>query len=130
MLIETYFGGHSKAMVLAHEGRRATNSDIVHTVPAQIERRRSNKQKWFFGAVEFKFEPNMTVLIKNLAQKVDFWANCRSNQDCRSICAGTVVCVVCVLGLKPYKRQCCCCFFDVCVPMAMPRAHKKRAMIL
>ena len=60
------------------------------TVPAQIERRRSNKQKWFFGAVEFKFEPNMTVLIKNLAQKVDFWANCRSNQDCRSICAGTV----------------------------------------
>ena len=90
MLIETYFGGHSKAMVLAHEGRRATNSDIVHTVPAQIERRRSNKQKWFFGAVEFKFEPNMTVLIKNLAQKVDFWANCRSNQDCRSICAGTV----------------------------------------
>ena len=90
MLIETYFGGHSKAMVLAHEGRRATNSVIVHTVPVQIERRRSNKQKWFFGAVEFKFEPNMTVLIKNLAQKVDFWANCRSNQDCRSICAGTV----------------------------------------
>ena len=43
-----------------------------------------------FGAVEFKFEPNMTVLIKNFAQKVDFWANCRSNQDCRSICAGTV----------------------------------------
>ena len=61
-----------------------------YTVPAQIERLRSNKQKWFFGAVEFKFEPNMTVLIKNLAQKVDFWANCRSNQDCRSICAGTV----------------------------------------
>ena len=91
MLIETYFGGHSKAMVLAHEGRRATNSDIVHTVPAQIERRRSNKQKWFFGAVEFKFEPNMTVLIKNLAQKVDFWAKCRSNQDCCSIYAGSVV---------------------------------------
>ena len=90
MLIEMYFGGHSKAMVLAHEGQRATNSDIVHTVPAQIERRRSNKQKWFFGAVEFKFEPNMTVLIKNLAQKVDFWANYRSNQDCRSICASTV----------------------------------------
>ena len=62
----------------------------MNTVPAQIERRRSNKQKWFFGAVEFKFEPNMTVLIKNLAQKVDFWANCRSNRDCRSICAGTV----------------------------------------
>ena len=32
----------------------------------------------------------MTVLIKNLAQKVDFLAKCRSNQDCRSICAGTV----------------------------------------
>ena len=32
----------------------------------------------------------MTVIIKNLAQKVDFWANYRSNQDCRSICAGTV----------------------------------------
>ena len=32
----------------------------------------------------------MTVLIKNLAQKVDFWAKSRSNQDCRSICAGTV----------------------------------------
>ena len=62
----------------------------IITVLAQIEQRRSNKQKWFFGAVEFKFEPNMTVLIKNLAQKVDFWANCRSNQECRSICAGTV----------------------------------------
>ena len=61
------------------------------TIPAQIEWRHSNKQKWFFGAIEFKFEPNMTVLIKNLAQKVDFWANCRSNQDCRSICAGTVI---------------------------------------
>ena len=33
----------------------------------------------------------MTVLIKNLAQKVDFLAKCRSNQDCRSICAGTVL---------------------------------------
>ena len=27
---------------------------------------------------------------KNLAQKVDFLAKCRPNQDCRSICAGTV----------------------------------------
>ena len=60
------------------------------TVPAQIERRRSNFRPGFFGAVAFKFEPIMTVLIKNLAQKVDFWANCCSNQDCRSICAGTV----------------------------------------
>ena len=43
----------------------------------QIERRHSNKQKFFFGAVEFKFEPDMTVIIKNLAQKVDFRAKCR-----------------------------------------------------
>ena len=33
----------------------------------------------------------MTVIIKNLAQNVDFLAKCHSNQDCRSICAGTVV---------------------------------------
>ena len=47
------------------------------------------EQKVFFGAVEFKFEPNMTVIIKNLAQKVDFWANSCCNQvDCRNICAG------------------------------------------
>ena len=48
-------------------------------------------QKWFINAVEFKFEPNMTVLIRNLAQKVDFWANCSSNQDCHSICTSTVI---------------------------------------
>ena len=35
----------------------------------QIERRHSNKQKFFFGAVEFKLEPDMTVKIKNLAKK-------------------------------------------------------------
>ena len=56
----------------------------------QIERRHSNKKKFFFGAVEFKFEPDMTVIIKNLAQKVDFGAKCRSKEDCRSICAGMV----------------------------------------
>ena len=56
----------------------------------QIERRHSNKQKFFFGAVEFKFEPDMTVIIKNLAQKVDFRAKCRSKEDCCSICAGMV----------------------------------------
>ena len=60
------------------------------TVPAQIERRRSNFRPGFFGAVIIKFVPNMTVLIKNLAQKEDFLAKCHSNQDCRSICAGTV----------------------------------------
>ena len=61
-----------------------------YTVPVQIERRRSNFRPGFFGAVAFKFEPKMTVVIKNLAQKVDFLTKCRSNQDCRSICAGTV----------------------------------------
>ena len=50
-------------------------------VPAQIELRRSNFRPGFFSAVVSKFEPNMTVLIKNLAQKVDFSAKCRSNQD-------------------------------------------------
>ena len=64
---------------------------MANTVPAQIERRHSNFCQGFFGAVVFKFEPNMTVIIKNLAQKVHFLAKCRSNQDCRSICAGTVV---------------------------------------
>ena len=28
----------------------------------------------------------MTVVIKNLAQKVDFLTKCHSNRDCRSIC--------------------------------------------
>jgi len=60
------------------------------TVPAQIERRSSNFRPGGFGAVAFKFEQKMTVVIKNLAQKVDFLTKCRSNQDCRSICAGTV----------------------------------------
>ena len=61
-----------------------------YTVSAQIEQHCSNMTKRFFGTVALKFEPNMTVIIKNLAQKLDFWVNCRSNQDCRSICAGTV----------------------------------------
>ena len=61
------------------------------TVPAQIERHCSNFRPGFFAAVVFKFEPNMTVIIKNLAQNVDFLAKCHSNQDCRSICAGMVV---------------------------------------
>ena len=42
---------------------------VRNTVPAQIERRCTNLGPGFFGAV---IEPNMTVLIKNLAQKVDF----------------------------------------------------------
>ena len=33
----------------------------------------------------------MTVVIKNLAQRVDFLTKCHSNQDCHSICTGTVV---------------------------------------
>ena len=61
------------------------------TVPEQVEWCCSNFRPEFFAAVVFKFEPNMTVIIKNLAQKVDFLAKCRSNQDCRSICADTVV---------------------------------------
>ena len=61
------------------------------TVSAQIEQRCSNMTKRFFGAVALKFEPNMTVIIKNLAQKVDFWAKRCSNQDCCSICADTVL---------------------------------------
>ena len=59
-------------------------------VLAQIERRRSNFHPGFFGAFVFKFKPNMTVIIKNLAQKVDLLTKCRSNQDCCSICSGTV----------------------------------------
>ena len=50
----------------------------IYTVPAQIERRRSNFRPEVFGAVAFKFEPNMTVVIKYLSQKVDFWSkNCQ-----------------------------------------------------
>ena len=62
----------------------------IYTVPAQIERRRSNFRPEVFGAVAFKFEPKITVIIKNFVQKVDFLTKCCSNQDCRSICAGTV----------------------------------------
>ena len=67
----------------------------IYTVPAQIERRRSNFRPEVFGAVAFKFEPNMTVVIKYLFQKVDFLikkiVKCRSNQECHSICIDTVV---------------------------------------
>ena len=35
-------------------------------VSTQIERRRSDFRPRFFGAVVFKFEPNLTVLIKYL----------------------------------------------------------------
>ena len=64
---------------------------ILYTVPAQIERHRSNFHPEVFGAVAFKFEPKMTVVIKNLTQKVDFLTKCCSNQDCRSIYASTVL---------------------------------------
>ena len=63
---------------------------VPTTVSAQIEEFCSNITERFFGAVALKFEPKMTVIIKNLAQKVDFWAKCCSNQDCCSICADTV----------------------------------------
>ena len=36
----------------------------------QIERHLSNFRQGFFGAVAFKFEPNLTVVIKCLPQKV------------------------------------------------------------
>ena len=39
----------------------------------QIERHLSNFRQGFFGAVAFKFEPNLTVVIKCLPQKV--WKN-------------------------------------------------------
>ena len=58
---------------------------LKYTVPAQIERRRSNFRPGFFGAVAFKFEQKMTVVIKNLVQKVDFLTKCCSNQDLVSI---------------------------------------------
>ena len=61
------------------------------TVSTQILRRRSNFRPEVFGAVAFKFEPKMTVVIKNFAQKVDFLTKCCSNQDCRSIYASTVL---------------------------------------
>ena len=44
------------------------------TILMQIERLRSNFRTEIFGAVAFKFEPNMTVVIKQLTQKVDFWS--------------------------------------------------------
>ena len=46
---------------------------IRHTISTQIKWSRSNFCPGFFGAVAFKFEPKMTVVIKNLAQKVDFF---------------------------------------------------------
>ena len=62
----------------------------MNTVSAHLLCWRSNRQKRFFGGVAFKFEPNMTVIIKNLAQKVDFCAKWHNNQDWRSKCADTV----------------------------------------
>ena len=55
----------------------------------QIERVwHSNFRPGFFGDIAFKVEPNLTVVIKYLPQKVDFVqkiAKCGSNQECRSI---------------------------------------------
>ena len=50
----------------------ALKKNFIITVSTQIERRRSNFRPRFFGAFVFKFEPNLTVLIKYLPQKVDF----------------------------------------------------------
>ena len=50
----------------------------MNTISAQIERHHSNIPLEFFSAVAFKFELNMTVIIKNFAQKVDFLAKYRS----------------------------------------------------
>ena len=47
-------------------------TEFTLTVSTQLERRRSNFRPRFFGAFAFKFEPNLTVLIKYLPQKVDF----------------------------------------------------------
>ena len=47
---------------------------ILHTISTQIEPRHSNSCPEFFGAVAFWFEPNMTIVIKYLSQKVDFWS--------------------------------------------------------
>ena len=68
---------------------------IKHTISKQILWRCSNFRPEVFGAVAFKFEPNMTVVIKYLSQKVGFLVckkivKCRSNQECRSICVDTV----------------------------------------
>ena len=50
-------------------------NDKSHNYPPHpckyIEGRHSNVRSGFFGAVAF-FEPNMTVVIKYLSQKVDF----------------------------------------------------------
>ena len=62
----------------------------MNTVSAHLLCWHSNRQKRFFGGVAFKFEPNMTIIIKNLAQKVDFCAKWHNNQDWRSKCADTV----------------------------------------
>ena len=52
----------------------------------QIERvLRSNFRPGFFGDIASKVEPNLTVVIKYLPQKVDFVqkiAKCRSNEEC------------------------------------------------
>ena len=45
----------------------------------------------FLVPLHSNLNQKMTVVIKNLAQKVDFLTKFRSNQDCRSICAGTVI---------------------------------------
>ena len=38
------------------------SSCLVHTVPAQIERRRLNNQRGFLGALVFKFEQSAVVI--------------------------------------------------------------------
>ena len=49
-----------------------------YTVSTQIEQCRTNFCPEIFGAVAFKFEPNMTVVFKYLSQKVDNWSkNCQ-----------------------------------------------------
>ena len=51
-------------------------------IPALIERHR------FLVPLQSNLSQiNVTVIFKTLAKKVDFWAKCRSNQDCHSICA-------------------------------------------
>ena len=50
----------------------------IYTVPAQIERRRSNFRPEVFGAIAFKFEPNVDPCNQGFVQKVDFWSkNCQ-----------------------------------------------------
>ena len=58
---------------------------LLHTASTQIEQRRSNFFLRVFGAVVFKFEPNLTVVT--LVQK---FVKCCSNQECCSICVDTV----------------------------------------